>query len=547
MTLAIPSLSSAFSALSSSMPTLSPTAYGGVFAPPKNAANPFSLGGASSPATPNMSSLFGGGSSSSPAPNMSTPSGPAYGGSPAVPKISPTPSTPTATGSAGASVSPAAPAIPQLPASMGGYKPSPYVTTPSGATVDPNTGKLISGPTSQPYASASTGGVGTYGGDQGTGSAPSGPAVPTFNNNPLITNPDYEAAWKAYSAASTPSQNELDSMARLNALNSSLTEAYANTDNQPIALEFQTGQKAALQRSASALASPLEAELATAQAGRQLAMTAADVNLQKEQAKLSAAQELAKPVATSYGGTLSRYNPATGTYDTVVNPFGSAASTAAGAPSTTDVIGQAIASGQLTSDQVTRYGIPFIAATLAADPGYNFITQKASTTANTQSLAEQQKYVDTVTRAFNTANDNLSQLITFMTGAGINSGSNVPLVNSLQNAVKGGLTDAGTIAGFNSALQGLRSEYAQVLARGGEVTDSTRNTALQLIPDNITPAQLQQVADRLNVEGKNAIGAATQQVQTIQSRLGSNAGGSSGSSSGSSGSGSSSSSSVGWY
>jgi hypothetical protein len=39
---------------------------------------------------------------------------------------------------------------------------------------------------------------------------------------------------------------------------------------------------------------------------------------------------------------------------------------------------------------VTRYGIPFIAATLKADPGYNFITQKASVGADSASLKTQQ-------------------------------------------------------------------------------------------------------------------------------------------------------------
>jgi hypothetical protein len=113
-----------------------------------------------------------------------------------------------------------------------------------------------------------------------------------------------------------------------------------------------------------------------------------------------------------------------------------------------------------------------------------------------------------------------------MNTAGINTASTVPFINELNNKLKAGLTDAGTIAGFKSAIQGLRSEYAQVLSRGGEVTDNARNSAASLIPDNITPAQLQQVADRLNAEGTNAITEANATVTKLKSSIGGNAGGS---------------------
>lgn len=138
--------------------------------------------------------------------------------------------------------------------------------------------------------------------------------------------------------------------------------------------------------------------------------------------------------------------------------------------------------------------------------------------ADQASLMEQQKYADTTQRAFNTANDNLNSLVSYMTQAKINSSSGVPLINSLNNALQRGLVNPGVIAGYQSAISGLRSEYAQVLSRGGEVTDSARNQAKSLIPDNLTPIQLGQVAQRLNVEGSNAIKEANNQIQIIKNR-----------------------------
>lgn len=140
------------------------------------------------------------------------------------------------------------------------------------------------------------------------------------------------------------------------------------------------------------------------------------------------------------------------------------------------------------------------------------------TRADAQSLKTQQIYADSTQRAFNTANANLQALIPFMQQAGVNSASTVPIINSLQKAVAGHLTDAGTIAAYQAALAGLRAEYAQVLSRGGEVTEGQRAQAASLIPDNLTPAQLQQVATRLNIEGSNAIKEAQAQVQLIKDR-----------------------------
>lgn len=154
------------------------------------------------------------------------------------------------------------------------------------------------------------------------------------------------------------------------------------------------------------------------------------------------------------------------------------------------------------------------------DGSYTVVStaQGATDKANASSLATQTDYLNTVQRAYQTATANLSLIQKFMAQYGLNQ-SSIPLVNQITNSVKSGVADPGSVAAFNSTLAGLRAEYAQVLSRGGAVTDSTRNEAQTLIPDNISPAQLQEVATQLNSEGSNAVSSAQQQVQSLQAQL----------------------------
>ena len=140
--------------------------------------------------------------------------------------------------------------------------------------------------------------------------------------------------------------------------------------------------------------------------------------------------------------------------------------------------------------------------------GQDKIQAAASKTAATQ----QTVYLDTTTRAYNTATDNLNVLTNFMQKYNLND-SNTPIVNQLTNAVKSGIAAPGEVAAFQTTLAGLRSEYAQVLARGGEVTDSIRNEANTLVPDNLSPSEMQMVTNQLKAEGENVLKEASSSTQ----------------------------------
>lgn len=144
--------------------------------------------------------------------------------------------------------------------------------------------------------------------------------------------------------------------------------------------------------------------------------------------------------------------------------------------------------------------------------------QGATNKATAASLGQQYKYLDTATRATNTANQNFDSLVTFMQQNGIND-SNTPIVNQINNKIKSGLTDPAALATYRSSIETLRAEYAQVLSKGGEVTDSVRKEANTVIPDDLSPSQLNVLRQRIQTETKNAIGEAQGQIDDSLKRI----------------------------
>lgn len=459
---------------------------------------------------------------------------------PAIPNMSATPSTQANSGSA-------MPALPSIGATPAASSVSPF----SAASLDGNgaagsfdTGGAASGAPSAAFGSSSSGGY-NLGGTAGGGSATALPyaydSTDTNSTDPYglsyFSSNEQSAAEKALMDALQMSPGEVATQKQLDALNAGAASSYSNTAGQSIPLPFITGQQAQIQREQATLAQPLESSLALAQAQRQLQGTAAQAALTEADNRIANYDSFMKPVSTAYGGTLSQFDPTTGTYKTLVNPFGTATGTAngtdTGAGSTNAILGQLAAAGIDT----TRYNIPGLIAAvqngatpadiLAGRGAAAGIKAAAVTTANAgpaadaASLKTQQAYLDTTNRAYQTATQNFTVLQNFMQQYGLNQ-SNVPLINQLQNKIKAGVADPGAVAAFNSQLAGLRAEYAQVLSRGGEVTDSSRASAASLIPDDLSPAQLATIEQQLNLEAGNAISESQSQINTIQGRINTN-------------------------
>lgn len=143
-------------------------------------------------------------------------------------------------------------------------------------------------------------------------------------------------------------------------------------------------------------------------------------------------------------------------------------------------------------------------------------SNKAKLTALTTSLGQQTTYLNTMERSINTVDDNLKILQGL---AGKVNKSDKPIVNEITNKANSKYFGSGDLAAYKSALQTVRTEYANILARGGQVSDSVRAEAAQLIPDNINKSQLNQVLDVLKTEGQNVKNSAQKQVDDVSNNI----------------------------
>lgn len=151
-------------------------------------------------------------------------------------------------------------------------------------------------------------------------------------------------------------------------------------------------------------------------------------------------------------------------------------------------------------------------------PNGNLAVNKTKLKSYSESLAQQQKYLDTTQRALNTANDTLDSLEEYMKKNNINP-SQFPDFNRFSNYLKSKGLDPGAAGGYNAQLATLRAEYSQVLAKGGVRSVETDREAAKLVPDGLSPAALAQVAAQIRVDGDNVTRDAQKQVTQISDQL----------------------------
>lgn len=170
--------------------------------------------------------------------------------------------------------------------------------------------------------------------------------------------------------------------------------------------------------------------------------------------------------------------------------------------------------GSTGSAKMKRDAIMNRAAEL--DSNGNIAQNKATLSSLTNSLNEQTKYQNTMERATKTVEDNLTIL---ENAANKVNKSGSPLVNEWNNLVTSKVIGSGDLASYRAAIQTVRNEYQFILARGGQVSDTVRQEAQTLIPDNITKEQLVQVIGTLRAEGQNVLNNANSEVSSIQNRI----------------------------
>jgi hypothetical protein len=158
------------------------------------------------------------------------------------------------------------------------------------------------------------------------------------------------------------------------------------------------------------------------------------------------------------------------------------------------------------------------------DAGGNIQAHKAELKANTDSLVEQTKYKNQVERSFGNFEDGFKQITNAFEGK-VNPSA--PIVNILANPVKYGLGQSDIVA-FKSGLNEVRTEYQQVISRGGQVSDNVRKTAAEVLDDNVSFETLKKVQDELSQQGQIVVNGAKKQVKQIQDDINNIVGGKSG-------------------
>lgn len=138
-----------------------------------------------------------------------------------------------------------------------------------------------------------------------------------------------------------------------------------------------------------------------------------------------------------------------------------------------------------------------------------------SNATNYNALATQ---VNALSVPYQAANQDFTAMTDFMQKAGINQ-QGVPIINQIENAVKGKTIQPGSVAAFQTYIQSLRAKYTQLLGAAGETPTDAGKAAAQLIPDTLGISDMQQIQQALNTNGKNIIDATQQRAQSLYQSL----------------------------
>jgi len=331
--------------------------------------------------------------------------------------------------------------------------------------------------------------------------------IGTAQTNPATTGQAY-----------TDYQTAID---ELNALKSKMAEQTAGISSTGIPLEFQQGRQGILNQQYASQLEAAQQKVNQAQAAinqqvtgtqvQQAGFTGAGTLGQTgqglQQTGLTSAAQLAQPVQVPYG---TQYvSPQTGE---AVGNMG------ADMNSMISYWADQIANNKasLADVPVTITGAPNLKTQLqqaiqTKNPNYNPSVQGAGQ----QTAANLTAQTNQLQATLNGAEANFSLLVNTANQGGVNNTS-VPVLNTLINNAKFGLTSDTAVNNFRSTLATVRSQYAQILG-GGTTTVDSQNRAQTAIPDNISLAALQSLEQQMKQEAQNRIAGNQQQINSLTS------------------------------
>jgi hypothetical protein len=146
----------------------------------------------------------------------------------------------------------------------------------------------------------------------------------------------------------------------------------------------------------------------------------------------------------------------------------------------------------------------------------NIIANKAEAQSLSKSLSQQVTYANTVERSVKNADAGLKHLVDTY-GKRIPD-MEMPIANFIARKGEYNFTP-GDIAAFHAGLQEVRTEYQQVIARAGQLSDKVRDQAEHVLDGNLSMNDLQKVHEELQAQGKIIIDGSHNQANDIHEKL----------------------------
>ncbi len=169
--------------------------------------------------------------------------------------------------------------------------------------------------------------------------------------------------------------------------------------------------------------------------------------------------------------------------------------------------------------QIKRMAIDSKVGAIAADAQMDVPTLRAFYRANSKSLAQQQQFADAAQSFLSTADKNSDLLAATLKKI---PDTGIPVFNQPLRAFSKSVAGDKNLSQFSTYLQSIQNEYAKILTQpnlAGQLTDSARQEASQLIRSDATVGQILGSVQALRAEGGNRLTSIGEQIQRISGRM----------------------------
>jgi hypothetical protein len=138
---------------------------------------------------------------------------------------------------------------------------------------------------------------------------------------------------------------------------------------------------------------------------------------------------------------------------------------------------------------------------------------------NSSALTQQTQYANTMERSLSNAEAGSQQLMALFKNKGINP-LDATYANKKLNDLSKNFGNSADIRAYQAALAEIANEYAQVFARSNMATDSTRQTAKDILDGNVSLSALQESINTIQAIGETNIKGNWNQVNSISTTIG---------------------------